>query len=54
MSIVLFSVGGLFALYEGYHKWHDPHPIESLAVGAGGRAGGGHRAGRILLPHRDP
>jgi cation diffusion facilitator family transporter len=29
VSIVLFSVGGLFALYEGYHKLHDPHPIES-------------------------
>jgi cation diffusion facilitator family transporter len=28
VSIVLFSVGGLFALYEAYHKWHDPHPIE--------------------------
>lgn len=28
VSIVLFSVGGLFALYEGYHKWQDPHPIE--------------------------
>jgi divalent metal cation (Fe/Co/Zn/Cd) transporter len=24
---VLFSVGGLFALYEGYHKVHDPHGI---------------------------
>ena len=22
VSIVLFSVGGLFALYEAYHKWH--------------------------------
>ncbi|WP_034593657.1 cation diffusion facilitator family transporter [Hamadaea tsunoensis] len=31
VSIVLFSVGGLFALYEAYHKWHDPHPIESWA-----------------------
>jgi len=31
VSIVLFSVGGLFALYEGYHKWHDPHPITSWA-----------------------
>jgi len=30
VSIVLFSVGGLFALYEGYHKWHDPHPIEDF------------------------
>jgi cation diffusion facilitator family transporter len=29
VSIVLFSLGGLFALYEAYHKWHDPHPIES-------------------------
>ena len=23
VSIVLFSVGGLFALYEAYHKWHE-------------------------------
>ncbi|WP_029288038.1 cation diffusion facilitator family transporter [Cellulomonas sp. HZM] len=29
VSIVLFTLGGLFALYEAYHKWHDPHPIES-------------------------
>jgi cation diffusion facilitator family transporter len=29
VSIVLFSVGGLFALYEGWHKLQDPHPIES-------------------------
>lgn len=29
VSIVLFSVGGLFALYEGYHKVHDPAPIEN-------------------------
>jgi cation diffusion facilitator family transporter len=28
VSIVLFTVGGLFALYEAWHKWHDPHPIE--------------------------
>ncbi|MEG9247526.1 cation transporter [Arthrobacter sp. Soc17.1.1.1] len=28
VSIVLFSVGGLFALYEAYHKYQDPHPIE--------------------------
>lgn len=27
VAIVLFSVGGLFALYEGYHKVHDPHGI---------------------------
>jgi cation diffusion facilitator family transporter len=29
VSIVLFSLGGLFALYEAYHKAADPHPIES-------------------------
>ncbi|WIM97377.1 cation diffusion facilitator family transporter [Actinoplanes oblitus] len=29
VSIVLFSVGGLFALYEAYHKIRHPEPIES-------------------------
>ncbi len=29
VSIVLFSVGGLFALYEGYHKIQHPEPIHS-------------------------
>ena len=29
VSIVLFSVGGLFALYEAYHKAMDPEPIDS-------------------------
>ncbi|MBF9127662.1 cation diffusion facilitator family transporter [Plantactinospora sp. S1510] len=35
VSIVLFSVGGLFALYEAYHKYHEqsgpkgPHGFES-------------------------
>jgi len=28
VSIILFTVGGVFALYEGYHKLADPHPIE--------------------------
>ncbi|MEH0111139.1 cation transporter [Tersicoccus sp. MR15.9] len=28
VSIVLFSLGGLFALFEAYEKAHDPHPIE--------------------------
>jgi len=28
VSIVLFSVGGLFALYEGWHKLEERHPIE--------------------------
>ncbi|MCW3814693.1 cation diffusion facilitator family transporter [Micromonospora sp. DR5-3] len=29
VSIVLFSLGGLFALYEAYHKWSHPEPITS-------------------------
>ena len=29
VAIVLFSVGGLFALYEGYHKLQHRDPIES-------------------------
>ena len=29
VSIVLFSVGGLFALFEGYHKIRHPEAIES-------------------------
>lgn len=29
VAIVLFTVGGLFALYEAWHKYNDPHPIES-------------------------
>lgn len=29
VAIVLFSVGGLFALYEGYHKLSHPEPIDS-------------------------
>lgn len=29
VSIVLFTVGGMFAIYEGYEKIHDPHAIEA-------------------------
>lgn len=29
VAVVLFSVGGLFALYEAYEKFHDPEPITS-------------------------
>lgn len=28
VAVVLFSVGGLFALYEGWHKIQDPHAID--------------------------
>jgi cation diffusion facilitator family transporter len=29
VAIVLFSVGGLFALYEGWHKIQEPHAFKS-------------------------
>jgi len=32
VSIVLFTLGGLYALYEGYHKVMDPHPLTSAVV----------------------
>ncbi|MCT1367915.1 cation diffusion facilitator family transporter [Kocuria sp. HSID16901] len=31
VSIVMFSLGGLFSLYEAWEKWHDPHGIDSWA-----------------------
>ncbi len=63
VAIVLFSVGGLFALYEAYHKFHEVHaahghPEDSLLdsrwwwVPARG-ARGVDRDGGVLLPHRD-
>ena len=52
VSIVLFTVGGLFALYEAYHKFHEiqrpGHPrlaLGPVVVGAARRPGGGDRAG---------
>jgi len=29
VAIILFSVGGVFALYEGYEKVHEPHPLDA-------------------------
>lgn len=28
VAIVLFLVGGLFSLYEGFHKWQHPEPLQ--------------------------
>lgn len=35
VAIMLFSVGGLFSIYEGWHKLHDPEPLSYplLALG---------------------
>jgi cation diffusion facilitator family transporter len=32
VAMVLFSLGGLFAIYEGWHKIADPHEVTSPAV----------------------
>ena len=32
VALVLFSMGGLFALYEGIHKLGDPHTIDNPIV----------------------
>ncbi|MCW2725978.1 MAG: cation diffusion facilitator family transporter [Frankiales bacterium] len=35
VAMVLFSVGSLFALYEGYQKLHHPHELSTPAVAIG-------------------
>jgi cation diffusion facilitator family transporter len=35
VALVLFSMGGLFALYEGIEKLRHPHEVESAAVAFG-------------------
>ena len=32
VALVLFSMGGMFALYEGVQKFRNPHEVESLGV----------------------
>ena len=54
VSIVLFSVGGLFALYEAYHKVAATRTgIDStLVVGADRGAARRRSPGGLLVPHR--
>ncbi len=35
VALVLFSMGGMFALYEGIKKFRDPHDVEHLPVAVG-------------------
>jgi cation diffusion facilitator family transporter len=35
VALVLFLLGGVFALYEGIEKLRHPHELESLAIAAG-------------------
>ena len=32
VSIVLFTLGGVYAVYEGWHKLSDPHPLTSPLI----------------------
>lgn len=34
VALVIFSLGGLFAMYEGIHKVLDPHEVENASVAA--------------------
>lgn len=32
VAIVLFALGGVFSLYEGWHKWQHPEPLSSVTI----------------------
>lgn len=40
VAVILFSIGGMFSLYEGFHKWQHPVPLNHpwIAVGVLGFA----------------
>lgn len=35
VAMLLFSVGGMFSIYEGIHKFHSPEPIDQVGWGIG-------------------
>ncbi|MEP7324129.1 MAG: cation diffusion facilitator family transporter, partial [Saprospiraceae bacterium] len=35
VAMLLFSIGGMFSIYEGVHKFNHPEPIENFAWGLG-------------------
>lgn len=35
VAMLLFSVGGMFSIYEGYHKLHEPEPVKEIWWGVG-------------------
>jgi cation diffusion facilitator family transporter len=35
VAMLLFSIGGMFSIYEGIHKYHNPEPIHDVAWGIG-------------------
>ncbi len=35
VAMLLFSIGGMFSIYEGVHKMQHPEPVENIAWGLG-------------------
>jgi cation diffusion facilitator family transporter len=35
VALILFSMGGLYSIYEGVHKLHHPEEVSSLAIAVG-------------------
>jgi cation diffusion facilitator family transporter len=35
VAMLLFSVGGMFSIYEGIHKYNNPEPVEKIEWGIG-------------------
>ena len=35
VAMLLFSVGGMFSVYEGIHKYHEPEPVHHIMWGIG-------------------
>lgn len=35
VAMLLFSIGGMFSIYEGFHKLEHPEPIENIGWGIG-------------------
>ncbi len=35
VALLLFSVGGMFSIYEGIHKFHEPEPVHHIMWGVG-------------------
>ena len=35
VALMLFSMGGVFSIYEGFHKWHHPEPLRYPFIAIG-------------------
>ena len=51
VALLLFSLGSVFAIYEGIHKLEERRAAH-LADGRGDHPGRRDRAGELLVPHR--